>query len=83
MTKLILRRLTANWKLLLAIFAGVNGYLDKIEVAQIAQFEESFLGEMRSQHAELVAEIRDQGEISEATEAKLKSILDDFSAKFA
>ncbi|MDP6621684.1 MAG: F0F1 ATP synthase subunit alpha [Alphaproteobacteria bacterium] len=67
----------------LAIFAGVNGYLDKFEVAQIAQFEESFLGEMRSQHAELVAEIRDQGEISEATEAKLKSILDDFSAKFA
>ena len=67
----------------LAIFAGVNGYLDDIEVGQIGQFEESFLGEMRSQHAELVAEIRDQGEISEATEAKLKSILDDFSAKFA
>ncbi len=67
----------------LAVFAGVNGYLDKFEVAQIAQFEESFLGEMRSLHAEVVAEIRDSQEISEATEAKLKSILDDFSAKFA
>ncbi len=67
----------------LAVFAGVNGYLDGIEVGQIGQFEESFLGEMRSLHAEVVAEIRDSQEISEATEAKLKSILDDFSAKFA
>ncbi len=67
----------------LAIFAGVNGYLDKIEIEQIGPFEESFLGEMRSQHADVVAEIRDPGEISDAIEAKLKSILDDFSAKFA
>ena len=65
-----------------AIFAGVRGYLDPITVEQIGRFESSFLAEMRSKHAEVLATIRKDGEISAPTEASLKGILDNFAKSF-
>ncbi len=65
-----------------AIFAGVRGYLDPIAVDQIGRFEASYLAEMRSKHADLLATIRKEGEISAATEAGLKGILDNFAKSF-
>ncbi|HEY2892191.1 MAG TPA: F0F1 ATP synthase subunit alpha [Dongiaceae bacterium] len=65
-----------------AIFAGVRGYLDPIAVEQIGRFESTFLADMRSKHAEVLATIRQSGEISAATEASLKGILDGFAKSF-
>jgi F-type H+-transporting ATPase subunit alpha len=64
------------------IFAGVRGYLDQIAVDEIGRFEASFLAEMRSKYGEVLDAIRKEGEISAATEAKLKAILDDFAKSF-
>jgi len=66
-----------------AIFAGVNGYLDELPLESITDFEEKFLNEMRSQHGDLLDAIRSEREISDATEEKLKNILDDFTRKYA
>src|ERR1700740_2231504 len=38
-----------------AIFAGVRGYLDKFEIAQVSRFEQQFLAEIRSKHADVLA----------------------------
>ena len=65
-----------------AIYAGVRGYLDPITVEQIGRFESTFLAEMRSKHADILATIRQSGEISAATEASLKGILDNFAKSF-
>ncbi len=65
-----------------AIFAGVRGYLDPIAVEQIGRFESTFLADMRSKHADLLATIRQSGEISTASEASLKGILDSFAKSF-
>ena len=65
-----------------AIFAGVRGYLDAITVEQIGRFESTYLAEMRSKHADVLATIRKDGEISAATEASLKGILDNFAKSF-
>ncbi len=65
-----------------AIFAGVRGYLDAITVEQIGRFESTFLADMRARHADVLAIIRKDGEISAATEASLKSILDGFAKSF-
>ncbi|HEX3065933.1 MAG TPA: F0F1 ATP synthase subunit alpha [Dongiaceae bacterium] len=65
-----------------AIYAGVRGYLDPIAVEQIGRFEGTFLADMRSKHAEVLATIRQSGEISAATEASLKGILDSFAKSF-
>ena len=66
-----------------AIFAGVRGYLDTIDVAAVTRFEESFLGEIRSKHQDLLATIRDEQALSEETEKKLAGILESFVKTFA
>jgi F-type H+-transporting ATPase subunit alpha len=67
----------------ISIFSGVNGYLDKLAVGDIGRFEAELLGGIRENGAEIVAAIRDEGEISDDTEGKLKAFLDDFVKKFA
>ena len=66
-----------------SIFAGVNGFLDKVNVADIVRFEETFLSEMRSKHAEVLDTIRTEQKLSDDTTAKLKSILDAFTRAFS
>ena len=66
-----------------AIFCGVRGYLDGLEVKQITRFERQFLSEMRDKHADVLATIRSEGELSDETEGKLGSIIDGFVKSFA
>ena len=63
-----------------AIYAGVRGYLDSVEPADVTAFEERLLALVRGDHADLLAAIRDEGEISDETEARLKTVLDEFAA---
>jgi F-type H+-transporting ATPase subunit alpha len=65
-----------------AIFSGVRGFLDSIAIEQVGRFEAQFLAEIRSKHADVLEAIRKEGEISQATEGKLKTILDDLSKNF-
>jgi F-type H+-transporting ATPase subunit alpha len=66
-----------------AIFAGVRGYLDKIEVEQIGRFETELLSEVRGAHNDILSTIRDSGQLSDETDAKLTAVLDEFAKKFA
>ena len=65
------------------IFAGVNGYLDKIDVKDVGRFEEALLNEMRANQADVLNVIRDEAAISDDTKDKLTAILDKFSTSFA
>jgi F-type H+-transporting ATPase subunit alpha len=65
------------------IFAGVNGYLDKIAVNQIGKFEQALLANIRSEGKAILDAIRTEKQISDDTRAKLKSALDSFSKTFA
>ena len=66
-----------------AIFAGVRGYLDKIEIEQIGRFEAELLSEVRGAHSEILSAIRDSGQLSDETDTKLTDVLDKFTNKFA
>ncbi|MFQ5973984.1 MAG: F0F1 ATP synthase subunit alpha, partial [Alphaproteobacteria bacterium] len=66
-----------------AIFAGVRGYLDKIEVADVTRFEAGLLRAIRDEQPELLAAIRDEKELSPETEEKLKNFLDEYARTFA
>ncbi len=55
------------------IFAGVRGYLDKIEVRDVTRFEEALLGEIRSKHGDILDTIRNEQALSEETEKKLSA----------
>ena len=66
-----------------SIFAGVNGYLDDIDASDVTLFEEGLLGEVRSQHSDVLTTIREEQKLSDETEAKLKEILDQYAKSFA
>ena len=66
-----------------AIFAGVNGYLDGFEVSQVTRYEQGLLSELRANHSELLATIRNEGAISDETEGKIKVALDAYTKTFA
>ena len=65
------------------IYAGVNGYLDKLPVSEVGRFEQEFLRNIRSSHADILDAIRNEKQISNDTEAKLKSAVEAFSKAFA
>ena len=65
------------------IFAGVNGYLDKIAVNQVGKFEQGFLSYLRSEGKALLDTIRSEKQLSDDTRAKLKAALDSYAKSFA
>jgi len=66
-----------------AIFAGVRGYLDQVNVREITRFEQQLLSHVRSKHADLLETIRTKGEISDDTEKKLGEVVVAFVKSFA
>jgi len=66
-----------------SIFAGVNGYLDGIEVRDVTRFEAQYLDAVRDKGADILAAVRGEGVVSDETEARLKAFLDEFVKTFA
>jgi F-type H+/Na+-transporting ATPase subunit alpha len=64
------------------IYAGVNGYLDKFEVARVRAFESGLLTLLRSKHADLLDSIRKSGDLSDADAGKLKTVVEDYAKTF-
>jgi F-type H+-transporting ATPase subunit alpha len=66
-----------------AVYAGVRGHLDNLEIGDITRFEAGLLDEARAKHPEILATIRTEGEISDDTEAKLKAFCEGYAKTFA
>ncbi len=66
-----------------AIFAGVRGYLDKIDIGRVGAFESQLLSELKSREPAILDAIRTDLEIKPDTEKKLTGFLDNFAKSFA
>ncbi len=66
-----------------AIYAGVRGHLDGVAAADVTRFVDALLGRVRADRADLLAALRDEAEITDATEERLKAVMEDFKASFA
>jgi len=66
-----------------SIFAGVNGYLDRIPTADVTRFEAAFLADLKANNAGILDDIRTSRDLSDATKDKLKAALDAFVKTFA
>ena len=66
-----------------SIFAGVRGFLDRIEVDQIGRFEQELLNEIREKKPEILASIRDTGDLADDVDKQLSEHLEEFTKKFA
>ena len=66
-----------------SIFAGTRGYVDAIKIEDVTRFEAALLSGIRAKGADILKAIREEKEISAATEGKLKTFLDEFAKTFA
>jgi F-type H+/Na+-transporting ATPase subunit alpha len=64
-----------------AIYAGINGWLDTIPVPQVPRFHDELREHLRTEKSVLEA-IRSTGDLSEETEDKLKQELEHFQGVF-
>jgi len=60
-----------------AIYAGINGYLDSIPVGQVPRFLDEFREHLKTEGT-ILETIRETGDLDEETEEKLKAELDRF-----
>ena len=65
------------------IYAGTNGYLDKIEKSKVGEFEAEFLRKLHADHSDILSSIDSSGKLDEDNEKKLKDALDVFSKNFS
>lgn len=65
------------------IFCGVRGYLDKMDPAKITKFEKEFLQHIKTNEQSVLKQISADGQITDATNTKLKDIVTKFLSTFA
>jgi F-type H+-transporting ATPase subunit alpha len=72
-----------NAEIVCVIYAGTNGYLDRLPVNKVGAFEEGLLRHLRGKHAELLNDIttRDRKVAGELAD-KIKAAIDEFAAGF-
>jgi F-type H+-transporting ATPase subunit alpha len=66
-----------------AIFAGVRGFLDRVKVEDVTRFEQALRSEVKAQAPEILEAIRSKREIDKETEEKLTRFLEAFVKTFA
>ena len=64
------------------LYAGVNGYLDKLEVSQVGAFEEGLLASLRTDHADLLSDIAKKKALDDELTGRLKDAIDAFAKGF-
>ena len=60
------------------LYAGVNGYLDDVELGKVHAFEEAFHNHMQGSHPDRLKEIDEKKELTPKIEQKLKTAVDQF-----
>jgi F-type H+-transporting ATPase subunit alpha len=65
-----------------SIFAGVRGYLDQVDVGDVTRFEQGLLSDIKTNGSDILTKIRDEQELSEATDKELVSFVESYAKKF-
>ena len=65
-----------------SIFAGVNGFLDKLPVKEVKNFEQAALNELKVKHEDLLKKISENKELTDEINEKLKSFFTSFLKQF-
>ncbi len=66
-----------------AIFAGVRGYLDKVDISRVGAFEAQLVAGLKANGTAIMNAIRTDLELKPDTEKQLTAYLDNFSKSFS
>ena len=73
-----------NAEIVCVIFAGTQGYLDKVPVKEVGRFEAGLLAHLRGKHKALLDDITENDrKVKGELEEKIRAALDEFSKDFA
>ncbi|ONN27630.1 ATP F0F1 synthase subunit alpha [Thermosipho affectus] len=64
------------------LYAGINGYLDDLEVEKVKEFEKRLLQFLRENKKELLNKIKETKDLNEETEKELKNAIEEFKGEF-
>ena len=67
----------------LSLFSGVRGFLDKIEISKITDFQVKFLEGLRADHSDIFDEINNTGNFSDESDKKIEDYLEKFTANYS
>ena len=65
----------------IAVFSGVRGFLDDIELSDIKNVEKQIYEEVKSSNSEIIDSINNTGKLQEDIEKKLTSVIEQFKKK--
>ena len=65
----------------IAVFSGVRGFLDKVELSKIKNLEKQIYEEVKSSNPEIIDSINNTGKLDEEIEKKLTLIIEQFQKK--
>jgi F-type H+-transporting ATPase subunit alpha len=64
----------------LTLYAVNEGYVDKVEVEKLGDFERALHGHFRANYGELADQINESGDYNDEIAASLKKVMDEFVA---
>ena len=65
----------------IAVFSGVKGFLDDVDLSKIKDLEKNIYQEIKSSNPEIIESINSTGKLEEEIEKKLSSVIESFKKK--
>ena len=65
----------------IAVFSGVKGFLDDVDINKIKETEKKIYQEVKSSNPEIIDSINNTGKLDPETEKKLESIMGKYKNK--
>jgi F-type H+-transporting ATPase subunit alpha len=66
----------------ISIFAGTQGLLDDLAVKDVSRFEAALLRHFRDQHAGMLEQLTETGELTDELAERIKTVVRDFKTQF-
>ncbi|MBI1902818.1 MAG: F0F1 ATP synthase subunit alpha, partial [Planctomycetia bacterium] len=66
----------------LSIFAGTRGFLDKVKVTRVREWEQGFLAFMREQKPEVREELVEKADMNDDLAAKITACINEYQGQF-
>lgn len=64
----------------LQLYAGINGFVDSVELDQVSDFIDGLVSYIRSNHPDILDTIRTTDDLSDETEGKLRTAIETYSS---